>query len=200
MRQNMADQWAEVHRWIDSGREVVERAFKPTPEEKNRILKERAKRLALEPEGEKAAEVIEIVEFMLAHERYGIEASYVREVYPIKDITPLPGVPPFVLGLINIRGHILSVLDLKKFFALPEKGITDLNKAIILHTKDMEFGILADSILSIRSVSAGDLQPSLPTLTGLRENYLKGITADRVVVLDAFKILSDKSIIVHEEA
>lgn len=200
MSQNMTDRWAEVHRWIDSGQEAVERSFRPTTEDRNRILKERARRLALEPEGKKAEDLIEIVEFMLAHERYGIETLYVREVYPIKDITPIPGTPPFVLGLINLRGHILSILDIKKFFGLPEKGITDLNKAIILHTQDMEFGILVDSIISIRSISAGALQPPLPTLTGLRENYLKGITAERVVVLDAFKILSDKSIIVHEEA
>lgn len=200
MKQDMTAHWAEVHRWVDSGRAALECGFKPTPEAKKRILKDRAERLAIEPEGKEADELIEIVEFMLAHERYGIESSYVREVYPIKDITPLPGVPSFVLGLINMRGHILSVIDLKKFFGLPEKGITDLNKAIILHTQDMEFCVLADSILSIRSISAGALQPSLPTLTGIRENYLKGITSERVVVLDAFKILSDKSIIVHEEA
>lgn len=171
-----------------------------SPGEKNRILRERAKALALEPDKKEAAQQrIEVLEFLLAYEKYGIESSYVREVYPLKELTPLPGTPPFVVGIINVRGQIVSVIDIKKFFDLPEKGLTDLNKVIILRNEEMEFGILADLILGVSSVSLSDMQPTLPTLTGIREEYLKGITGERLVILDAGKLLSDNKMIVHEE-
>lgn len=192
--------WTEVHRRLENAQAAIERGWAPTPEESKKILKERAKALTGEPEEkETAGESIEVVEFLLSYEKYGIESSYVREVYPLKELTPLPCTPPFVLGIINVRGQILSVIDIKKFFELPEKGLTDLNKVIILHNDVMELGILADVILGVRNVFLSELQPSLPTLTGIREEYLKGITGDRVVILDAGKLLSDKKITVHEE-
>lgn len=62
----------------------------------------------------------------------------------------------------------------------------------------MEFGILADAIIGARNIVVSELQTSLPTLTSIREEYLKGITKERTVILDAQKLLSDKSIVVHE--
>lgn len=172
-----------------------------SPEEQQLILRERALVLAREPEkGEAAVECLEVVEFLLAYERYGIESSYIREVYPLKDLTPLPGTPPFVLGIMNVRGKILSVIDIRKFFDLPQKGLTDLNKVIIVHDDAMEFGILADAILGVRLIPVRDMQPSLPTLTEVRADYLRGVTEERLVVLDGGKILSDRRIVVHEEA
>ncbi len=199
-KQTTSIDWSEVHRRLETARAALERGLTPSPEEKKQILRARAKALAREPEGEGAAqEALEIVEFLLAYERYGIESSYVREVYPLKAFTPLPCTPPFVLGIINVRGQILSVIDIKKVFDLPEKGLTDLNKVIILRGEKMEFGILADAILGVRSIPLEKIQPSLPTLTGIREEYLKGVTGERVVILDAEKLLSDKKILVHEE-
>lgn len=166
----------------------------------SRILKERAKLLAREPKKEEVnAEAIEILEFLLAYERYGIETSFVREVYPLKELTPLPYTPPFVLGITNVRGQIVSIIDVKKFFDLPERGLTDLNKAIILHNDEMEFGILADVINGVRWIAKKEIQPSLPTLTGIRQDYLKGVTAERLVILDAERLLSDNKMVVHEE-
>ena len=175
-------------------------SFAPGPSEKKNILKARAKILAREPEQEKKAEeYLEVVEFLLAYETYAIETAYIREIYPLKELTPLPCAPPFVLGIINVRGQILSVIDLKKFFGLPEKGLSDLNKVIILHKEEMEFGILADKILGVRYIPISEIQPSLPTLTEIQAEYLKGVTKERVVVLETARILSDKKIIVHEE-
>lgn len=169
-------------------------------EEENKILKARARELAREAREDKVpGEAIEIVEFLLASEKYGVESSYVREIYPLKELTPVPCTPSFVLGIVNVRGQILSVIDIKKFFDLPEKGLTDLNKVIILRTDKMEFGILADAILGVNGVSINDIQPGLPTLTGIREEYLIGITRERVIILDAEKLLTDKKISVHEE-
>lgn len=87
-----------------------------------------------------------MVEFLLAHEKYGIEPDYLREIFPLKTLTPIPCTPPFVLGVTNLRGEVLSVIDLKKFFELPDKGLTDFTKVIVLESETMAFGILADSV------------------------------------------------------
>lgn len=171
-----------------------------SPEERHEILKARAAALAREPEDAgMASEQLEIIEFLLSAERYGIESKSIGEVYPLRDLTPLPCTPSFVLGIMNIRGRILPVLDIRKFFDLPEKGLSDLNKVIILHGNDMEFGILADAIIGTRTVPLAALQQSLPTLTEIRAEYLKGVTEERLVVLDGEKLLSDRRIIVHED-
>ena len=191
--------WKEIHSRLEAAKTEFERGFQPTDEERDKILKVRAKIFSreLEAKGEKD-EYVEVLEFLLAHEMYGIELKYVREVYPLKELTPILAIPAFVLGIVNVRGEILSVIDIKKFFDLPEKGLTDLNKVIILHSADMEFGILADSIIGVRNILLSELKTSLPTLTGIREEYLKGVTKEREIILDGGKLLSDKGIIVNE--
>jgi len=199
-KQPLTIDWKEILRRMEESQLTIERGWAPSPEEKKKILKTRAKALAREQEEkETTEEKIEVVEFLLSYERYAIESSYVREVYPLKEFTPLPCTPPFVLGIINVRGQILSIIDIKKFFDLPEKGLTDLNKVIILRSEKMEFGILADEISGVRMIPVSEIQQSLPTLTGIRAEYLKGVTNDRVTILDANKILTDKNLIVYQE-
>jgi purine-binding chemotaxis protein CheW len=191
--------WRQVHDRTETARIALEQGPVMTREEKTAILKARAGTLSQERQEETATEYIEVVEFSLAYEEYAIELSLVREVYPMKELTAVPGTPPFVLGVINVRGRILSVIDIKKFFDLPEKGLTDLNKVIIIHDKTMEIGILADAVLGTRRIMQSEIQQSLPGFTGIRAQYLKGVTSERLVVLDAGKLLSDKNIIVCEE-
>ena len=164
------------------------------------ILRARARTLARPPDdAPAAATLLDVLEFRLAQERYALETRYVREVCPLKDLTPIPCTPPFVLGIVNVRGRILPVLDLKKLFDLPEQGLTDLHRIILVEAHEVEFGLLADATVGVRSIPADTLQPSLPTLTGIRSEYLKGVTAERLVVLDVGRILADPKIIVHEE-
>jgi purine-binding chemotaxis protein CheW len=91
------------------------------------------------------------------------------------------------------------VLDLKKFFDLPEQGLTDLHRIILVQGNDLDFGLLADVIVGVRSVPTAGLQPALPTLTGIRADYLKGIGEGGLVVLDLDRILSDPKIIIHDK-
>ena len=187
--------WQEIHRRLENAKATLDRKTAISDDEKKKVLKARARILAQEPGEDNAGrEQIEIVAFLLAYESYALESSFVREVYPLKHLAPLPGTPPFVAGIINVRGQIVSVIDLKKFFDLPEKGLTDHNKVIILRDGKTEFGILADALLSVGNVLLDDLQASLPTLTGVRADYLKGVTAARLVVLDAAKLLADPKI------
>jgi purine-binding chemotaxis protein CheW len=166
-------------------------------EKKRDILKARAQALALKKKDEPAKQdLIEIVEFSLAFEKYGIETDYVREVYPLKDYTVLPGLPNFVLGIINVRGQIISVIDLKKFFNLPEKGLGELNKVIIIKNERMKFGILADIIHGTRLVPFDTIRASLLNISDIGSEYLKGITKEHLIILDTKKILEDEKIII----
>lgn len=176
-----------------------EPSFSLPPEAWGNLLKTRAQTLAQELENGAIAEYVEVVVFILAYETYGIDTTYVREVYPLKDLTPLPCTPSFVAGIVNVRGKVLSVIDLKHLFELPAQGLTDLNRVIIISDGTMEFGILADAIVGVRHIPVEEIQPSLPTLTGVREEYLSGITAERLVILDAAKLLTSSNIVVEEE-
>jgi purine-binding chemotaxis protein CheW len=171
-----------------------------TDTEGERILRARAQALARAPGSAPAAgTMLELLEFRLASERYALESRHVQEVHPLRDLTPLPGTPPFILGIVNVRGRILPVMDLKKFFDLPERGLTDLHRIILVRGHGLELGLLADVIVGVRSVAADSLQPSLPTLTGIRADYLKGVGEGPLVVLDLDRLLADPKIVVHED-
>ena len=199
-KQKAPIEWGELRRRLQASQALLEPERLLTVEEKKRILRARARALARPPEKRAAGEErFEVLEFLLAYERYGVESSCIQEVVPLRELTLIPGTPPFVLGVINLRGQILSVIDLKKFFDLPEKGLTDLNKVIVVRSEDMVIGILADAILGLRSVSVREAQLSLPTLTGIRSEYLKGVTPEPMAVLDVKRLLSDRNLVVHQQ-
>jgi len=171
-----------------------------TNTESQRILRERARALARIPPPPTAEDsTLELLEFRLASERYALETRHVHEVHPLRELTPLPCTPEFILGIVNVRGRILGVLDLKKFFQLPDPGLTDLHRIILLRGNGLEMGLLADVIVGVRRIPVDRLQPTLPTLTGIRAEYLKGVTDERLVVLDLDRLLSDPKIVLHEE-
>ena len=192
--------WAAVHRRLETIRVALEEGVTPSPERKKAVLRARAKAMTQEPaQPRDEASELEVVEFRLAHESYGLESRFVREVYPLKEFTPVPCTPSFVLGIVNVRGQLFSILDLRKFFDLPILGLTDLNQVIILQTDGMEFGVLADAILGVRRMAREIVEPSLPTLTGIRAEFLLGVTSERMVILDAGKLLANREMVVYEE-
>lgn len=191
--------WAAIRRRMATTGEALNFGSAPSPEEDRQILKERAEAMGVQSDA-LAEPVIQlkVVEFDLANERYAFPLDQVREVCALRELTPVPCTPAFILGIINLRGEILTVLNLKTFFDLPAGEITPLNKILILHSKNISLGVLADSIRSVRMLHADELQASLPTLTGSRADYLHGITCDRTVVLDVTKLLSDKRLLVDD--
>ena len=167
---------------------------------KKRVLKARAKTLAREPEkNETAQSYLEFLEFCLAHEKYAVEALSIREVFPLKQLTPIPCTPPFVLGIINLRGQIFSVIDIKKIFGLPDTEITDSSKVIIVIAEDMEVGILADDIIGVRKFPISEIREDLASLKTRGDQYVTGVTLDRVGILNISKLLGDDRIVVDEE-
>jgi purine-binding chemotaxis protein CheW len=193
--------WTQIHQRLESVHQALESGTSRSPEAIQSVLRTRAKLLAQEPEGnKKPVGSLEIVEFLLAQEHYAIDSKYISEIQQLRDLTPIPCTPACVLGVMNARGKILWVIDIKKFFDLPEKGLTDSKKVIVVQTEGMELGILADEALGVRSITLGDLQPSLPTFTGVRAKCLRAVTKDSVAVLDVEGLLSDGGIVVNEES
>jgi purine-binding chemotaxis protein CheW len=177
---------------------VAARAGEFTPEQRA-VLETRAVELARVP-AERAAQgaTLEVVRFQLAHEVYAVESRYVREVLTLTELTPVPCTPPYVLGVVSVRGVVLSVLDLKLFFELPDRGLGEHSKVLFLRSPTMEFGILADAVLGVAHVSRAGLESRLSGLSGVRERYLLGVSGDGVVVLDGEKLLSAEAILVDE--
>jgi purine-binding chemotaxis protein CheW len=184
--------WTEVHRRLRAAEARIQQGWSVNEAEKLRILEQRAAASAKKRGGEEAAgRQLELLEFTLAHERYAVELAHVGEVFPLKELTPLPSAPPFLLGIVNVRGRILPVLDLKKFFDLPDRGLSDMNKLLVLAREAMEVGILADTVVGLARLPVEILQAALPTLTGVRQDYLLGVGPERLAVLDAPKIVAD---------
>lgn len=161
-----------------------------TAEEKLAILKTRAQTLARTPEETTVTGFqIDITEFRLGDEIYAFPSTSVREVYPLKGLTPLPCTPSFVLGVINVRGRILPIVDLTTLFGLTKQYISEQSTAILLKVDTLEVGIVANLVIGVRSLPLSELHPPLSTLANSRARYLQGITTEGLVVLDAAKLL-----------
>jgi purine-binding chemotaxis protein CheW len=169
-----------------------------SPKKMQAILEERARALARVAEvGE--GEGMQLVVFSLANETYGIETDYVKEVQPLQHVSPVPCTPNFVVGVINIRGSIYSVVDIRGFFGVPRQGITDLTKVILVNAAGLEVGILADDVSGAISVPLAEIKPPLAVQATVKEEYVQGVTKDMLVILNLEALMGDERIIVHEE-
>jgi len=162
-----------------------------TAEGKRLLLKERARQLAKTvSEDSTRSTYRELLEFKLAEERYAIEISAVREVIPLRDYTPLPGAPEFIFGLVNVRGEIIPVVNLKRLLGLPERGLSDRNRLVILQSPEIEFGILADLVTGIVAISPDSLQTDIGDFKGMKGEFLTGISPAGTIILNADNLLN----------
>ena len=159
------------------------------PEGAREVLQARARQLARVPEEpSRAGEVLELVGFVLAGERYAIESRFVREVARLSRFTPVPGTPAFVLGVTNLRGEILALFDLRHLLDVVPEGVTDLGRIVVLGEHRREFGLLADAASEILSIPGASL---VPTETAWARAYVRGVSPDGVVVLSGEALLND---------
>jgi purine-binding chemotaxis protein CheW len=153
------------------------------------VLEARARQLARVPDAPpRAGEVLELVVFVLAGERYGIESRFVREVARLTRFTPVPGTPAFVLGVTNLRGEILALFDLRQLLGVVSEGVTDLGRIVVLGEHRREFGLLADSATEILSVPGASLAQ---TETAWGRAYLRGVSPEGVIVVSGEALLND---------
>jgi purine-binding chemotaxis protein CheW len=186
--------WPALRRRLDQVRGNAE-GVAISPERRRQILRDRARAISARSGPIDPEPTLTVIEFWLVYEKYAVEMRFVREIAALRHYAPLPGAPEFVLGVVNLRGRIVSVVDLKRFFDLPDRGLTDLNKIIVLQDGSMEFGILADAVIGVRTLQESSVQPPLPTLTGIRAEFSRGVTPDAMVVLHAQHMLSDKRLV-----
>ncbi len=167
-------------------------------EEKEKILRERAEKLAAQrSEAQKiSSRNIELIQFILGNEAYAVEACFVSEVYPLKDVTKLPRTPPFLYGIMNVRRHIVALIDLEAYFNLPASP--SHKTAIILHHNSKEFAVVSGQVMGALKVNEEAIQPPLPAAATLPQDFIKGITSQGVVILNCEKLLTDKGLMVEE--
>jgi purine-binding chemotaxis protein CheW len=159
------------------------------PDEQRALLDGRARQLARVPDAPpRAGEVLELVGFVLAGERYGIESRFVREVARLTRFTPVPGTAAFVLGVTNLRGEILALFDLRQLLGVVAEGVTDLGRIVVLGEHRREFGLLADAASEILYVPGASLAQ---TETAWGRAYVRGIGPDGVIVLSGEALLND---------
>jgi len=166
-----------------------------------RILEERARDLARPREDivGKPVDAMSVVCFDVGNEQYAFATHSVRETLPLRDVSAIPCTPPFVRGIINLRGQILTVLDLRPLFGLSPRNASEDQYVVVLRTGGSEAGIVADRITGLRAMKREELQATLPTFDEIRQDVIDGVARDGLVILDAAKLLSHPVIVVNEE-
>lgn len=192
--------WEKAHARLEQTRQTIEAGRQPSPEEVRRILRDRAQALAKPSEETPTpTEVLDLLVFSLARERYGIEAPHVLEVVPLRELTPVPCTPPFVLGVVNHRGRILPVLDFRRLFGLAGQGITEGGRVVAVEAGGMTFGIFADAVAGTVRVGVPEIASPPMGLAGNRQAFVRGVTPGMVAVLDLEALAQDPRILVNEE-
>src|SRR6266568_458493 len=184
--------WQEAYARLEQTRQRLEAHSALPPAEVRRILRERAQTLA-RPLAEPSAvtDVLDLAVFILAGARYGIEAAYVLEVTPARELTPVPCTPPHILGVVNHRGRILPILDLRNLFALAAQETTAESRVVVVEVGRMTVGILADAVLGTMRVGMHEVMPPPVTVLHDQQVALRGVTGEMVAVLDLEALARD---------
>jgi len=195
---NSGDIWQKIRAQLDRMAQQVEQDFQRNELECQQLFEARAIEWALPPAQTASTETIEVLAFELSGETYAIDVRAIAEVKPLKQFTRLPSLPDFVLGIVNVRGRIQSVIDLRRLFALPQTGLSDVNHLIILQNQEMEFGVLTDRLVGVETISSEHLLTDLSNLNDVQRTYLKGVSTQQWAVLDANRLLSETSLRVNQ--
>jgi purine-binding chemotaxis protein CheW len=162
------------------------------------ILEERARKTAQPDEGMSETTTVEVLRFRLAYQEYAIEMQHIREVILTGEITPVPGTPDYISGICVVRGEIISLVDLRVLLSIPERGLTDLNRVIVLTDQALTFGILADHITGIGNIGLDRIVEPDPDTLPKKSNYVKGIADGTLIVIDTSVLFADPRMIIED--
>jgi purine-binding chemotaxis protein CheW len=191
VRRNVARRqvdWAEVRSRLEAVGRTLSGATSTAPEQVRAVLEERARALARPLRTPAPIDDLEAITFALANERYAIESRYVFEVFRLEDLSPLPGAKPPVFGVTAWRGELLTILDLRTVLGLRVTALNDLSRVLVLGTDRPAFGILADAVHDVVRLSGSEVRQPPEGVAANRE-YLRGVTTNAVLVLDAEQVL-----------
>jgi purine-binding chemotaxis protein CheW len=141
-------------------------------------------------------EALQLVIFRLNREWYGVEITKVKEVIKVAKITYLPSCPEYIAGIVNLRGYILSVTDLKPFLGLPHEEPTEKTRIIAIESGIFETGFLVDEVVESIEVPVSKIEPVLLTLPVERAKYLEGqcMVNDKLIAIVSVEKVLEKRV------
>jgi len=141
----------------------------------------------------KGNEELQLVVFKLGEEEYGVEITQVQEIIRVMETTRVPKAPTFIKGVINLRGKVIPVIELKKRFGLTECNIDDQTRIIVVEVQDYTVGMIVDCVSEVLRLSSESIEPTPPVFSNLSDEYIRGVgkLENRLLILlDLDKILS----------
>jgi len=138
---------------------------------------------------EEREEAYQLLTFDLGSERYGIDVTLVTSVRSIGKLTRVPGAPPFYQGVVNIRGQIVTVLDLRIILSLGMDTTHIPPELIVVKNQNLELAILADHVSDVERIRVDAVEP-------IEMKYTRGVTLNRLIVLDIEQLLSDERLFI----
>ncbi len=134
------------------------------------------------------------ITFYLGDERFAVQVEAVREILRVNNILPVPGADDFILGITNIRGSVVTVIDGRSRFMLPEKEQDDLSRIIVIEHDDEAVGVLVDSVSDVVDLpmSAIDANPKMNNNQGTR--YINGVVSQNdglIIILNVDRFMGE---------
>jgi purine-binding chemotaxis protein CheW len=135
------------------------------------------------------------VTFRLENEKYGINVMQVQEVLRVTEIAPVPGAPIYVLGIINLRGNVVTVIDTRSRFGLVPAEMDDATRIVIIEVEEQVVGILVDSVAEVVDLKASDIETAPNVGTEESAKFIQGVAShdeELLILVDLNKLLSDE--------
>ncbi len=139
--------------------------------------------------------VLQLVTFRLKDESYGINVMKVQEVLRVTEIAPVPGAPPFVLGIINLRGNVVTVIDTRSRFGLPSAELDDSSRIVIIESEKQVVGILVDAVAEVVELNEGEVDAAPNVGNDESSRYIQGVATREnglLILVDLNKLLTDE--------
>ncbi len=140
-------------------------------------------------------EIVQWVTFRLADETYGINVMQVQEVLRVSEIAPVPGAPHYVLGIINLRGNVVTVVDTRIRLGLETTEMTDSTRIVIIEGAKHVVGILVDCVAEVVDLPASELEAAPSVGNDESAKYIQGVTSrgdELLILVDLNKLLTDE--------
>ncbi|GMA81382.1 chemotaxis protein CheW [Shewanella glacialipiscicola] len=139
--------------------------------------------------------VLQWVTFKLDHETYGINVMQVQEVLRYTEIAPVPGAPHYVLGIINLRGNVVTVIDTRSRFGLQSAEVDDSSRIVIIEAEKQVIGILVDSVAEVVYLRRSEIDNAPNVGTEESAKFIQGVSNrdnELLILVDLDKLLSDE--------
>ena len=154
------------------------------------VLEERARALARSMEEEAdLRQMVEVLTFQIANEVYAVQVEHVREVRPLKRLSRVPGAPEFVVGVVNLRGSIYSLVDIRKFFGIARQEIADMMHMIMVEAAGLEVGILVRKVGEVIQQPLSEFVVPPLSHNEIAADYVTGVSPDGIILLNLKAIL-----------